>query len=142
MKTQKAPQAQTPPKKTAKKILIIEDDISLSDVLRDTLLRDGFVLFQAEDGEEGLALALKEHPDLILLDLVLPKKDGMRVLIELRDDPWGKAAKVIILSNQSDTKKVAEAMMHETFDYLVKSSVDIGMIVTMVKKNLGMGRGE
>jgi len=59
-------------------------------------------------------------------------------LTELRADSWGKTAKVIILSNHSDTKKISEAMAHETFDYLVKSSVDVKMIVAMVKKNLGL----
>jgi len=63
-----------------KKILIVEDDLPLSNILRDNLAYKGFTAFQAKDGEEGLMLALREHPDLILLDLVLPKKDGITSL--------------------------------------------------------------
>ncbi|OGZ06007.1 MAG: hypothetical protein A2942_04685 [Candidatus Lloydbacteria bacterium RIFCSPLOWO2_01_FULL_50_20] len=123
-----------------KKVLIIEDDVPLSNALRDNLEHESFVTFQAEDGEKGLDVALAEHPDLILLDLILPKKDGMDLLHQLRLDPWGKSAKVIILSNVSDTKKVAEALLQDTFEYLVKSDVDIGAVVAMVKKNLGLAR--
>lgn len=124
--------------KDKKKVLIIEDDASLANALRENLNHEGFVTFQAEDGEKGMAIALRERPDLILLDLVLPKLDGMNILADLRSDMWGKTVKVIILSNISDTKKVAEAMAYETFDYLVKSNVNIDMVVAMVKKNLGL----
>lgn len=119
-----------------KSILIVEDDVSLLRALRDNFIQEGFTVLSATNGEEGLARALGEHPDLILLDLILPQKDGIYLLTRLREDPWGKDVKVIILSNVSDTTKVAEAMAHETFNYLVKSDVDMQKVVRTVKEHL------
>ena len=75
---------------TGKKILIVEDDNSVRKVFKDRLLQEGFSIIEASDGEEGLATALKEHPDLILLDILMPKMDGMTMLSKLHQDEWGR----------------------------------------------------
>lgn len=119
------------------KILIIEDESSLRNALRDKFTRDGFEVLEAKNGEEGLDVALREHPDLILLDIVMPKMDGMTMLTQLREDEWGKTARVITLTNLSDTEKVAEAIEHGSYEYLVKSDWKIEDVVATVRKKLG-----
>ena len=81
-----------------KKILIIEDELAYVRVLRDSL-EPTYEVSDAQDGEEGLTMAIKEKPDLILLDIRMPKMDGMTVLREIRKDAYGKTAKVILLTN-------------------------------------------
>src|ERR1700733_12000395 len=116
-----------------KTVLIIEDETSLRHALADTCKNIGLDVLEAGDGEGGLQLALLKHPDVVLLDLLLPNRDGMSVLTELRKDPWGKNATVIILSNVSDTENVAEGMEHQVFEYRVKSDVAIEAVVESIK---------
>ncbi|MCR4274511.1 MAG: response regulator [Candidatus Campbellbacteria bacterium] len=106
-----------------KSILIIEDEIQIRGALRDFLVQNGFAVLEAEDGEKGLDIATREHPNLILLDIVMPKMDGMTMLELLRDDPWGKTAPVIILTNLSatDEKRNADVTKLLPAFYLVKS---------------------
>ena len=88
--------------KINKKILVVEDEISLRKALADKFRREGFAVLEAKDGEEGLAVALKEQPHIILLDIVLPKMDGMTMLKKLRqENAWGKSVPVILLTNLS-----------------------------------------
>lgn len=70
-------------------ILIVEDDVPELNALRDKFTHEGFSILEAKNGEEGLATALREHPDLILLDIIMPVMDGMTMLVNLRKDPWG-----------------------------------------------------
>ena len=76
--------------KQSKKILIVDDEEKLQQKLADACSREGFVALGASNGEEGLSLALREHPDLILLDLEMPKMDGVEMLQQLRKDECGK----------------------------------------------------
>ena len=119
-----------------KTILVVEDEISLLNALRDKLTREHFAVLEAKNGEEGLEVALREHPDLILLDIVMPKMDGMTVLRKLREDLWGKSAKVIILTNLSDKEKMAEALEQKLHKYLVKSDWKIEEVVAKVREQL------
>jgi len=119
-----------------KKILIVEDELSLRNALRDKLTREEFAVLEAKNGEEGLEVALREHPDLILLDIIMPVMDGITVLKKLREDEWGKDAKVVLLTNLSDNEKIAEAIMHGTYDYLVKSDWKIKDVVAKVRERL------
>ena len=119
-----------------KTILVVEDEISLLNALRDKLTRENFAVLEAKNGEEGLEVALREHPDLILLDIVMPKMDGMTMLRKLREDLWGKSAKVIILTNLSDNEKVAEALEQKSYEYLVKSDWKIEDVVAKVRERL------
>jgi DNA-binding response OmpR family regulator len=125
-----------------KNILIIEDNIRQRQAIVATCMRAGFAATEAADGESGLEKALREHPDLVILDLLLPKKDGTQFLSRLRKDPWGKSAKVIILSNVSETERVAEAMEHQAFDYFVKSDISLDALITAIKARLGMAQGD
>jgi len=119
-------------------ILIVEDERSLSSALVDKLTHEGFIAITAKNGEEGLEVALREHPDLILLDIVMPVMDGMAMLKKLREDAWGKSAKVIFLTNLSDNEKLSEAMGSEVFEYFVKSDWKIEDVVAKVREFLGI----
>lgn len=93
-----------------KKILIAEDDVPLRRVFCDALKAEGYDVYEAGDGEEALSVALREHPDLIVLDILMPKMDGIEMARQLRLDAWGKTAKVIILTNLSDIEKIGKAI--------------------------------
>jgi len=126
---------QTTEKKT---ILIAEDEISLLQVLTDKFTQEGFNVLQAKNGKEGLKLALAKHPDLILLDLIMPEMDGMTMLKKLREDKWGKNVEVIVLTNLSDAPTVARVVEKGAFDFLVKSDWKLSDIVKRVREKLRM----
>ena len=131
-------QPTTPP--TDKKILIIEDEKSLADLLADKLRADGFEVSVAGDGEAGLKMALEWRPDAVLLDIVMPKMDGLTMLRKLREHDEGKKMQVILLTNLSDTEKVYDAMANGVFDYLVKSNWEIDDLVKEVRTKLSQPR--
>src|SRR5688572_30772596 len=106
----------------AQRILVVEDDVNLRGILRDSLTTEGFVVSEAKDGEQGLQIALAEHPDLILLDIILPGIDGLGVLTEIRKDKnWGQYAKVVMLTNLSDNQSVAACLELGAHSFLVKA---------------------
>ena len=119
-----------------KRILVVEDEAPLRNALIEKLSREGFEILCAKNGDEGLATALREHPDLVLLDIIMPKMDGMAVLEKLRADAWGKGAHVIMLTNLNDSEKVADAMKNHAFDYFVKSDIKIQEVVEKIKEKL------
>lgn len=121
-----------------KTVLIVEDEPSLQRALTDHFSRDGISVLQAKNGQEGLDVALREHPGVILLDIVMPVMDGMTMLTKLREDAWGKDAHVILLTNLVDNKEIVEAMKTGVFDYLVKSDWKIEDVVARVKQKLGI----
>jgi len=125
-----------------RKILVIEeieDDKALRNVLHDKFAVEGFKVIEAGDGEEGLATALRERPDLILLDIVLPKMDGITMMRKLREaDEWGKTVPIILLTNLSaDDNKINQAIAEdEPAYYLVKADWNINDLVEKVKERL------
>lgn len=122
-----------------KKILIVEDEAPLRNAVSDILTFEGFTVFQAKNGQEGLDISLKEHPDLILLDLMMPIMDGLTMLEKLRQDQeWGAAAAVILLTNINDPEKVAQATEAGSYDFLVKSDWNIEDVVKKIKGRLGI----
>jgi len=123
-------------KKTAK-ILIAEDEQPILKALSDKFKREGFYVVEAKNGEEALKKSLKEKPDLILLDLLMPKMEGMEVMKKLREDEWGKGAKIIILTNLSMDDKIMKGVSaDEPAYYLMKSDTRIEDIVAKVKEVL------
>jgi len=119
-----------------KKILVVEDDLPLRNILQNKLVREGFDVFEAKNGKEGLEIALAKHPDIILLDIIMPVMDGMTMLTKLREDVWGADAKVFILTNLSDTKKVADAITQGSYDYLVKTDWTLEDIIIRIRERL------
>lgn len=121
-----------------KKILIIEDDESLSRMISDRFEEDGFSIIKAFNGEEGLHKAFAEKPDIILLDLILPKMDGITVLKRLREDTWGSTANVIVLSNLFRAEIDGEAINQHVDAYLLKTEWNPEDLVTKVKEVLNI----
>ncbi|MEI6304620.1 MAG: response regulator [Candidatus Taylorbacteria bacterium] len=121
-----------------KKILIIEDEETLRKAVKDKLEIASFSTVTCSDSVVGLETALRDHPDLILLDIVMPKMSGLDILKELRKDVWGKTAEVIMFTNLSDDQSMDEAKRLGVRDYWVKSSLRLDDILTMVKSTLGI----
>lgn len=118
------------------KILIIEDEAALQRAVTHVLTEEGYKIFSAMDGETGVALARKELPDLILLDLIMPKKDGFAVLDELKKEQTTAHIPVIILTNLEGTADVERALMLGATTYLVKTNYKLQEIVEKVKNIL------
>ena len=119
-----------------KKILVIDDDDNLNTVLVDKLNLSGFEASGAVDGEDGLKKALENHPDLILLDVLMPKMDGLTMLKKLRQDPWGKRAKVIMLTVLEQMEHIAKAVENKVFGYFVKTNFSLDEVVKKVEEAL------
>lgn len=117
-------------------ILIIEDEKDLADAISTALTYEGYTVHTAEDGQRGLAVALHEKPDLILLDMVMPKMGGLEVLKSLRSDAWGKGVKIIVMTALDDLNTMAEVVDAGGDEYIVKSSVNLSSIVQKVKDKL------
>lgn len=114
-------------------IIVIEDDEILAKVLATELQDAGFEVAQAFDGEAGLALVQSKQPDLVLLDLILPKKSGFEVLEELKKSPATKDIPVIILTLLGEDQDIKKGLALGANDYLVKSQHAVGEIVEKIK---------
>lgn len=115
------------------KILLIEDDAFMSDLLMQTFARAGFDASNAKTGGEGVKLFGEWHPDLILLDLILPDQNGFDVLRQIRRAAGGPETPVIVLSNLSHEAQGEEATRLGAVDYLVKSNFSLDEIIAKVK---------
>ena len=120
----------------SKKILIIEDEEALLNLLAEKFEEKSFTVEKAKNGVEGLTKALNSHPDVILLDLVMPGMDGITMLQKLRDDEWGKDAYVHVLTNKDDTSSISETMDLKISQYMVKSDWKINDLVNQIATNL------
>ncbi len=118
------------------KILIVEDEKSLNRVVGEEFRSKGYTAKIAEDGQEALSLAKSFRPDIILLDLVLPKKSGLDVLAELKSEPLLKDIKVIVLSNLAEDENIKKALTLGAADYFVKSQHSIYEVVEKVEEQL------
>lgn len=120
---------------TAKTVLVVEDHVPVRLALVEKLKKEGIKTLEAKDGEEGLKVALEKKPDLILLDLIMPRMSGMAMLEQLRKtDEWGKHVPVIILTNLNpDDKIMREVIETEPAYYLVKADWKIEDVITKAK---------
>lgn len=124
---------------TDKKIVLFaEDDKYLIETASYALEKAGFRVITITEGPEVLPAALKEHPDMILLDIQLPGKSGIEILRELRQDHWGKNAKVIMLTNHGEMENVAGALQYGALEFLMKVDWNLDSLVRKVKDHLDM----
>lgn len=123
-------------KNNRKKILIAEDELPLLRAISNKLKKEGFDVVEAVNGEECLKLGEKELPDLILLDVVMPKMDGFTALKKMRTLKWGKDVPVIILTNLGEAEDVSRAVGDEVYDYLIKTNWSLQDIVKKVREKL------
>lgn len=121
----------------AKKILFIEDDAALQRTIGDLLKSSGYAITQALTGDDGVRLSATEAPDLILLDLILPQKDGFEILTKIRNNPETKNTPVIILTNLEGSEEVERALSLGAHTYLVKLRYSLDEILEKIKKALG-----
>jgi len=121
----------------AKKILIIEDDDFFRGLISKKLLFEGFDMYMAVNGEEGIKKVQEIKPSLILLDLLLPTIDGFEVLSKIKNDPEISSLPVIILSNLDNKEDIDRGLKLGASDYLIKSQFTPEMIVEKVKNIFG-----
>jgi len=119
-------------------ILMIEDNMFLRKLYRDKLDRAGFGFIEATNGIEGINKTMTEKPDLVMLDLLLPRKNGFDVLAEIKQNKDTKGIPVIVLSNLAQEMDIKEAMKLGADGYLVKSEVRLSEVVDKIKKILKM----
>lgn len=120
-----------------KKILIVEDEIAYVKLLRSHLVKKGYTVLQAIDGKEGFAIAKRERPDLILLDLRMPVMDGMSMLTALRQDKTIAKTKVILLTNlEPDDKIIGDTIRNQPSYYCVKSDVSFHEVLNKIEEIL------
>lgn len=122
----------------AKKILLVEDDDSLANVYLARLEVEGFVVKRVPNGEDALASAIEFKPDLVLLDVMMPKVSGFDVLDILRNTPETANLKIVMLTALSQDNDKARADQLGADDYLVKSQVVIADVIERIKHHLGI----
>ena len=118
------------------KILFIDDDNFLRKVYNAELSDQGHEVILAADGEEGVKKAKEEDPDLILLDMIMPKKNGFEVLTDLQSDPKTKNIPVIILSNLGQDDDIKKGKDLGAVDYLVKDNITLANILEKINHYL------
>lgn len=122
-------------------VLVVEDEAFLARVLKDNLEAEGYIVDFAANGEEAMEHIRKNRPDIILLDLLMPKKDGFYVLGEVKKNLEWKVVPVIVLSNLGGDVEIKKALEMGANDYFVKSQHPIEEVVQEVKNYLS-GKGE
>lgn len=121
-----------------KRLLIVEDDTVLQKALGSYLAAENFEVLCAADGEIGVSMALSEKPDLILLDIVLPKKDGYQVLQEVKANPDTKNIPIVLLTNLGSISDVEKALEMGATTYLVKADYKLEEVTEKIKEILGI----
>jgi len=116
------------------RILLIEDDPTLSTLYKDFFEKEGYSVSLATDGDSGLKIAMSTMPDIILLDILLPKMNGMSVLTKIRGSEWGKKEPVIILTNVDPDDTMMQTIVYgQPTYYLLKANTTPGEVLEKVK---------
>ena len=120
---------------STKKVLIVEDETDLANALADKLTSAGYQVFQARNGQEGIDMAKNFHPDVMLLDLMMPVLDGKTMLKHLRDTEEFKHLPVIVLTNAGNVDNIREMNLYfEVSDFLIKSNISLDEVVSKVNQ--------
>jgi len=118
------------------KILLVEDEQIMLNLLQRKLTEEGYEVSIAKDGEEGLKVMEEIKPDIVLLDIVMPKKGGFEVMEEMQKDPNLKRIPVIIISNSGQPVELSRAQKLGARDWLIKTEFDPQEVIDKVKKQL------
>lgn len=122
----------------ATKVAIIEDDLAISQMYRIKFEAEGFDVETAANGKLGLELCLEWHPDIILLDLMMPEMNGDEMLVKLRQDEWGEDVKVIILTNMGEQEAPEIIKTLNAKKFIVKAEMTPRQVAEVVKTELGL----
>lgn len=114
-------------------VLLIEDDASIRDMYAFAFSRAGLKVYTAHTGEEGIELALKHHPKVILVDIMMPGLNGHQVVQAIRKDVWGKTAHIIYLTNMFDAENVVTAHANKPEEYIIKAQTDIKEVIKIIR---------
>lgn len=114
-------------------VLIVEDDSNIRELYRDAFELAGIDVLTAENGKVGMELALKHHPNAILMDIMMPEMNGHEAVSAIRKDSWGKDAVIVYLTNMSDAENVVHAVELGTDEYIIKAHTDVKEVVNMVR---------
>jgi DNA-binding response OmpR family regulator len=118
-------------------VLIVEDEEAMLKALRDKFAKEGFEVMTAANGEDGLALGLEKRPDLVMLDILMPKMGGLETARRIREDKkWGSQVPILILTNLNDPESVSEAASYQVFDFLVKTDWSLDDIIRLARERL------
>jgi CheY-like chemotaxis protein len=120
-----------------KKILLIEDEQLIIELLTKKLTEEGYDVSVAKDGEEGMSAMQEEKPDLILLDVVMPKMGGLEVMEEMQKDPDLKRIPVIVVSNSGQPVELDRAKQLGAKDWLIKTEFDPQEVIDKVINQIG-----
>ncbi len=115
-------------------VLLVEDDQALRELYAMACIKAGFSIIMAENGEQGSRLAIEKHPDIILLDVDMPYMNGHEAATLIRQDEWGKSAKILFLTNHSDPQTIAHAALQKPEDYIVKADTPIHEMMDRLHK--------
>ncbi len=118
------------------KILTVEDDADLREAITTALTAAGFNVITADNGIDGVAHALSEHPDVILMDIMLPGLNGHQAVAKIRQDIWGQHAKIIFLTSQTEAENVVYAVQSGSDAYIIKPHTTLAEIVQKVREVL------
>lgn len=117
-----------------KKILLVDDDLVLTDMVSEVLRTDGYDVHVEHDGEAGLAKALEWQPDVVILDVMMPKLTGLAVLETIRGTEWGKTVPALLMTNVNEPEAIsATAETGTPVEYLLKTDWTIEQIVEKIK---------
>ena len=130
---------ETQAKKESMKILIVEDEEALSRVLKEKFETEGFEATIVDNGADAAPTAVKFKPDVVVLDLILPKKDGFAVLAEMKADAELKSVPIVVLSNLGEDENIKRAISLGAADYFVKTQHPINEIIEKVKEQMTKG---
>lgn len=122
----------------SKRLLIVEDDAVLQNALSSYLTTENFEVLCAGDGETGLSMAISGKPDLVLLDIVLPKKDGYQVLREIKANAETKHIPIVLLTNLGSISDVEKALEMGATTYLVKADYKLEEVTEKIKEILNI----
>ncbi|MBU0649612.1 response regulator [Patescibacteria group bacterium] len=117
-------------------LLLVEDESPAVFAIAKYFTGAGYQVLTAFSAQEGLKTALERHPDAVILDVLMPTSNGLDILPELREDPWGKTAKVIVFSNFSGDEYKAIAHKYNVEKYLVKTDTSLKELEESVKQIL------
>ena len=119
------------------KIALIEDDAAISQMYRIKFEAEGYTVETAENGKIGLKLVQDMKPDIVLLDLMMPEMDGSEMLQLLRNEPWGKDVKVIILTNMGESEAPDIIKELNVSAFILKANMTPRQVAELVKKHIG-----
>ncbi|MCP6718397.1 MAG: response regulator [Patescibacteria group bacterium] len=120
-----------------KKVLIIEDEDLIMDLLKKKLIQEGYEVSTAYDGEQGIEKLKNVKPDIVLLDIVMPKKSGYEVMEEMSKDPELSKIPIIVISNSGQPVELDKAKNLGAEDWLVKTEFDPKEVVEKVRRLIG-----